>query len=230
VWRGVADKACGTPTGGTNGLDFRGRVFLRTVTQNWVVWYTCVPICGFLVPWIVPRDVSHTQIWFFMNLPPRGVVPHTVSHVATRSVVLPLLPAAGFTSAAPHSSQPPLLQLFPRMQVSSGRPFCPIASPVSAPEPPSSTLPVSDPEPPALTPSLLPHHLPPDNNAVETAINSTESGAPYLGAFALSFKSQVLNHASRCSWTQTLCTLYILRFLYPLYDLYVSFRIQKSAI
>ena len=59
-----SDKACGTPTGGTNGLDFRGWVFLCTVTQNWVLWYTCVPICGFLVPWFVPKDVSHTHIWF----------------------------------------------------------------------------------------------------------------------------------------------------------------------
>ena len=134
-----ADKTCSTPTGVTNGLDFRVGVFLRTVTQNWVLWYTCVPIGGFLVLWFVPWDVSHTHILFFMNLPPHGVVPHTVSHVAASRVVLPLLPAAGFTSAAPYSSQPPLLQLFPRMQVSSGLPFFPIAPPVSAPEPPSST-------------------------------------------------------------------------------------------
>ena len=154
-----ADKACSTPTGVTNGLDFRVGVFLRTVTQNWGLWYTYVPICGFLVLWSVPWDVSHTHIWFFMNLPPRGVVPHTVSHVAARSVVLPLLPAAGFTSAAPHSSQPPLLQLFPRMQVSSGLPFCPIAPPVITPaaEPPSSTSPVSDPEPPAHRPFFSMH-------------------------------------------------------------------------
>jgi len=154
-----ADKACGTPTGVTNGLDFRGGVFLRTVTPNWVLWYTCVPIGGFLVLWFVPWDVSHTHIWFFMNLPSRGVVPHTVSHEAARSVVLPLLPATGFTSVAPHSSQAPLLQLFPRMQVTSGLPFCPIAPPVITPaaEPPSSTSPVSDPEPPAHTPFFSMH-------------------------------------------------------------------------
>jgi len=46
LWHAWSDKACGTPTGGINGLDFRGKVFLRTVTQNWVLWYTCVPICG----------------------------------------------------------------------------------------------------------------------------------------------------------------------------------------
>ena len=33
-------------------------------------------------------------------------------------------------------------------------------------------------------------------------ITGTESGATYLGAFALSFKSQVLNHVSQCSWTR----------------------------
>ena len=31
-------------------------------------------------------DVSHTHIWVFMHLPPRVVVPHTVSNVAARSV------------------------------------------------------------------------------------------------------------------------------------------------
>jgi len=124
----------------------------------------------------------------FMNLSHCGVVSHTVSHVAARSVVLPLLPAAGFTSAAPHSSQPPLLQPFPRMQVSSGLPFCPIAPPVSEPEPPSSTSPVNDLEPPAHTPSLLPHHLPPENNAVETAHNRHREWCPILGRLRFVFQ------------------------------------------
>jgi len=36
------DKACGTPTGGTNQLDFWCWVFLCTVPQNLVSWYTVV--------------------------------------------------------------------------------------------------------------------------------------------------------------------------------------------
>jgi len=93
-----------------------------------------------------------------------------------------------------------LLQPFPRMQVSSVLPFCPIA-------PPS----VHQNLLPRLCPSVLrnlrPRLCPCCPTCYQTTtlqrlhITSTESGAPFLGAFALSCKSQVLNHAHRWSWT-----------------------------
>jgi len=94
-----------------------------------------------------------------------------------------------------------LPQPFRRMQVLSILPFCPIA-------PPS----VHQNLLPQLCPSVLwnlrPRLCPCCPTCYQTTtlqrlhITGTQSGAPFLVTFALSCKSQVLNHAHLWSWTR----------------------------
>ena len=138
-------------------------------------------------------DVSHTHIWVFMDLPPRGVVPHTVSHVAARSVVLPLLPAARFTSAASHRSQPHFRLSFCSCSLAwKSHPACHFAQSIH----------------PSVLWNLRPRLCPCCPTCYQTTtlqrlhITGTQSGAPFLVTFALSCKSQVLNDAHLWSWTR----------------------------
>ena len=151
-------------------------------------------------------DVSHTHIWVFMDLPPRGVVPHTVSHVAARSVVLPLLPAARFTSAASHRSQPHFRLSFCSCSLAwKSHPACHFAQSIH-PSVHQNLLPRLCRSALRILQLRLRPCFPTTCHQATTLwrlpITGTESGAPSLGAFALSFKSQVLNHVSRCSWTR----------------------------
>ena len=145
-----------------------------------------------LYQWMFRKKInkkSHTHIIFWFSKTLRGtclivVLCLTLSHTWQQGVWCfrcCLQPGSHPQFAATFSLI--LLQPFPRMQVSSVLPFCLIAPPVSAPEPPSSALPVSALDPPAQTPPLLPHHPPPDNNAVETAHNRHQEWCLISGCF-----------------------------------------------